>query len=327
MLTTVPVEMRTITSGGVRLEAAVAGEGPLVVLVHGFPEAWFSWRHQVGPLAEAGYRVCAMSVRGYDGSDVPPKVADYDMERMIADVAAWIEALSPEERAVIVGHDWGAAITWATALVRPDRVRAVAGLSVPHFGQPERPAIETWRERFTAKGHFFYQEAFQDVGGAEADFEADVRGGLRKFYYALAGEAPDGTWPLDKPHGETTLQRLPDPEVFPAWLDREAEDAYVAAFERSGFFGPISRYRNAERDFAYLRPWKGKPIEQPALFLAGDRDLVVKFVPGDLGELMRPHVPNLEALPLLPGCGHWTQQERPAETNAALLGWLGRLSG
>jgi pimeloyl-ACP methyl ester carboxylesterase len=325
MLTTRPVEMRRITRDGVTLEAAVAGSGPLVVLVHGFPEAWISWRHQVGPLADAGYQVCALSVRGYDGSDAPGQVADYDMEQMIGDVAASIEALGGGERAVIVGHDWGAAIVWATALVRPDRVRAVAGLSVPYFGQPDRPAIETWRERFTAKGHFFYQERFQEVGPAEAEFERDVRAGLRKFYYALAGEAPDGTWPLDKPHGADVLDRLPDPDPFPAWLEPQAEDAFVRAFERSGFFGPISRYRNAERDFAYLRPWKDKPIEQPALFLAGDRDLVVKWVPGDIGEMMRPHVPNLEALPLLAGCGHWTQQERPRETNEALLGWLARL--
>lgn len=320
------IDFRTITSEAVRLGAAVAGEGPLVVLVHGFPEAWFSWRHQIAPLAAAGFTVCALAVRGYDGSDAPPGVADYDMERMVADVAAWIEALSPDGRAVVIGHDWGAAIAWASALVRPDRVRAVAGLSVPYLGQPERPNIEAWRERFTAKDHFFYQEWFQTLGPAEAELEADVRGGLRRFFYALAGEAPDGTWPLDKPHGATMLERLPDPDPFPAWLPRADEDDYVAAFERSGFFGPISRYRNAERDFAYLHPWKDRTIDQPALFLAGDRDLVVKWMPTpDIGELMRPHVPQIEAAPLLPGCGHWTQQERPTETNAALLAWLGRV--
>jgi pimeloyl-ACP methyl ester carboxylesterase len=319
------VEFRTITSGGVRLQAAVAGSGPLIVLVHGFPEAWCSWRHQIGPLVQAGYTVCAMAVRGYDPSDAPAEIADYAMEAMVGDVVAWVESLSPGAPAVVVGHDWGAAIAWTTALVRPDRVRAVAGFSVPYLGQPERPAIDTFREQFTAQGRFFYIVRFQDVGAAEAELEADVRGGLRRFYYALAGEAPDGTWPLDKPHGATLLDRLPDPERFPAWLPRAVEDRYVEAFTRSGFFGPISRYRNWERDFEWLKPHRGRTIDQPALFLAGDRDLVVKWTPGDLGDHMRPHVPQIEAPPLLPGCGHWTQQERPAETSAALLGWLRRV--
>ncbi|HEY3889691.1 MAG TPA: alpha/beta hydrolase [Caulobacteraceae bacterium] len=319
-------EFRTVQVGELRLRCAIEGSGPLVVMVHGFPESWYSWRHQIGPIAAAGFTACAIDVRGYGGSDKPHPVADYAMEHMVADVAGLIEALSPDAPAVIVGHDWGAPIVWNTALIRPDRVRAVAGLSVPYMGVPTRSFSQTIEEVFTARGRFFYQHYFQKEGVAEAEMEADVRGALRRFYYAISGDAPDGTWPNDKPVHATLLDRLPDPDPFPAWLTPADLDYFTGEFEASGFRGPINRYRNHDADFIYLQEFAGRRIRQPALFIGGERDLVLAMMGRrDFVPVMRDQIPDLRGADILPGCGHWTQQERPAEVNARLLTWLGGL--
>jgi len=319
-------EFRTIQLSDVALRAVVRGEGPLVVMVHGFPESWYSWRHQIEPIAAAGFTACAIDVRGYGGSDKPAPIEAYDMAHMVADVAGVIEALSPQAPAVVIGHDWGAPIVWNSALTRPDRVRAVAALSVPYMGVPVRSLRETYEAVFTSKNRFFYQHYFQAPGVAEAELEADVRASLRRFYYAISGEAPDGTWPADKVVGDPLLLRLPDPEPFPAWLTDADLDYYAAEFEASGFRGPLNRYRNHDRDFAWLQGFQGRRIEQPALFIGGERDLVLTmFGRVDFVPLMRAQVPDLRGADILPGCGHWTQQERPAQVNARLLAWLAGL--
>ncbi|HWA63160.1 MAG TPA: alpha/beta hydrolase [Caulobacteraceae bacterium] len=319
-------DFRMVNAGEVSLRCAIEGTGPLVVMVHGFPESWYSWRHQIGPIAAAGFTACAIDVRGYGGSDKPQPVEAYAMDHMVGDVAGVIEALSPGKRAVLIGHDWGAPIVWNSALTRPDRVRAVAGLSVPYTGVPARSFKAMFEEVFTAKNRFFYQAYFQDEGVAEAEMEADVRGALRRFYYAISGDAPDGTWPNDKPHGAKLLDRLPDPDPFPAWLTAEDEDYFVGEFERSGFRGPINRYRNHDRDFEWLQGFKGKKIEQPSLFIGGERDLVLSMMGrrdySELRALMKAEAPDLRGSDILPGCGHWTQQEKPAEVNERLLAWL-----
>ena len=316
-------EFRTITLADIRLRAAVEGAGPLVVMVHGFPESWYSWRHQMTPIAKAGFAACAIDVRGYGGSDKPHPVEDYAMARMVADVTGVIESLSPDSRAVLVGHDWGAPIVWNTAMIRPDRVRAVCALSVPHLGVPSRPLNEIYDEIFTRKNRFFYQAYFQKEGVAEAEAEANVRDWLRKFYYAICGDAPDGAWPNKKTADATLLQGLPDPNPFPAWLTPADLDYFVSQFESSGLRGPISRYRNHERDFAYLQQFKGRKIEQPALFIGGSRDPVLTmFGRTDFETAMRAQTPDLRGADILDGCGHWTQQERPREVNGRLLAWL-----
>ncbi len=307
----------------IRLRAAVEGTGPLVVMVHGFPESWFSWRHQIGPVAAAGFTACAIDVRGYGGSDKPKAVADYAMERMVADVAGVIEHLSPSQPAIILGHDWGAPIVWNTALIRPDRVRAVGALSVPHLGPPTAPFNRIFDKIFTERGKFFYQAYFQKEAEPEAEAEANPRDFLRKFYYALSGDAPDGTWPNDKTSDMRLLDGLTDPDVFPAWLTPSDLDYYVQEFEASGFFGPISRYRNHERDYEYLRRYSNRSIKQPALFVSGTRDLAFNMLGrGDPIATMRQHVLDLRVADVLEGCGHWTQQERPVEVNARLIPWL-----
>jgi pimeloyl-ACP methyl ester carboxylesterase len=319
-------DFQTIDAGEARLRCAIQGDGPLVILVHGFPESWFSWRHQMAPLAEAGFKACAIDVRGYGGSDKPEPIEAYAMARLTVDVARIAQALQPGSPAILVGHDWGAPIVWNTALTRPERVAAVAGLSVPFTGVPTRPFTEIFHEAFTAKGRFFYQAWFQKVGPPEAEAEADVRGFLRKFYYGICGDAPDGSWP-QKSAEATLLEGMVDPDPFPAWLSEAELDYYVGEFETSGFRGPISRYRNHERDYEWLQAFRGRKIEQPSLLIGGDRDPAFNGFGriADPAALMRQHVTDLRGAHVLPGCGHWTQQERPAEVTRLLIDWLAGL--
>jgi len=315
-------EFRMVDTGEVKLRCAIEGSGPLVVMVHGFPESWYSWRHQIGPVAEAGFTACAIDVRGYGGSDKPHPVDAYSMQHITGDVAGLVEALAPGEKAILVGHDWGAPIVWNTALTRPDRIKAVAGLSVPYTGVPTRSFKDVFEAIFTSQGKFFYQAYFQQPGVAEAELEKDVRDSLRRFYYAISGEGAHH-WPNDKVHGDPLLKGLPDPDPFPAWLTPEDLDYFVAEFEGSGFRGPLNRYRNHDEDFAWLRGFAGRKIEQPSLFIGGERDLVLSMLGrGDLVAMMKAEMTDLRGADVLPGCGHWTQQERPAEVNARLIPWL-----
>ena len=316
---------RHVETNGVTLRVVVRGEGPLVLFVHGFPESWYSWRHQLDALAKAGYTAAAMDVRGYGGSDKPQAVEAYDMQTMTGDIAGVAAALQPGKPAIVVGHDWGAPMAWNSALLHPDRFSAVAGLSVPYLPPGKKPAIQVFREFFTARNKFFYQVYFQDIGPPEAELEADPGATIRKFYYALSGDAPDGTWPTDKAHGDTLLYRLPEPDMPLPWLSEEDVAYYASQFRRSGFRGPLNRYRNHERDHAFLTSLDDHKIYQPSLFIGGTRDLVLKTFPGDPVEAMKPNLPGLRAAHLLEGCGHWTQQERPEEVNRLLVDWLGTL--
>jgi pimeloyl-ACP methyl ester carboxylesterase len=316
-------DFRTVDAGGAHIRVAVEGEGPLVLMVHGFPESWYSWRHQLPAVAQAGFTAAAIDVRGYGGSDKPREVAPYDMESLTADVAGVADALQPGKPAILVGHDWGAPIVWNSAFTRPERFSAVAGLSVPFSGVPTRPFTEIFDALYTQKNRFFYQAWFQKVGPPEAEAEKDVRDFLRKFYFGIAGEAPEGSWP-QKPADATLLEGMIDPGVFPAWLTAADLDYYVGEFERSGFFGPISRYRNHERDFAWLQRFKGRTLDQPSLLIGGDKDPAFNGFGriADPGAMMRQHATDLRGVHVLSGCGHWTQQERPSEVNTILVDWL-----
>ncbi|HEY2751272.1 alpha/beta hydrolase [Phenylobacterium sp.] len=317
-------EFRTIDTGRARIRAVVQGEGPLVLMVHGFPESWYSWRHQIGPIAQAGFTACAIDVRGYGGSQRFDRVEDYAMEQMIADILGVGHALSPNRRFVLLGHDWGAPMVWQTSLIHADRVAAVAALSVIHSGVPEQSFDDTIKAIFDDRNKFFYQSYFRPVGLAEGVFDANPRDFLRRFYYLGSGEFDLSTYPADKTSSDALLDGLPDPDPFPGWLTEADLDYYVAEFEGSGFFGPLSRYRNHTQDWAFLLPYKDRKVQQPALFIAGDRDgaYTAFGMAGDPLATLRANVPNLQGAHILPGCGHWTQQERPAEVNAALIPWL-----
>ena len=319
-------DFRTIDTNGIRLRAAIAGTGPLVLLVHGFPESWYSWRHQMQPIASAGFTACAIDVRGYGGSDKPHAVEAYALKELTADVAGAVEALSPGRAAVVVGHDWGAPIAWHTAVLHPLKVRAVAGLSVPYFDRPPVPYDQIFKQMYTDRGRFFYMAYFQDEGVAEAEFERDVRGGLRRMYFSASGNAEQRSGGEPKPAGEPMLKGLKDPDPFPDWLTAADIDYFVAEFEKSGFRGPINRYRNFGRDWAMMGDVKDRRIHQPSLFVAGERDTVLRTFgitdTAGLTGLMRPLMPGLKGVHLLPGCGHWTQQEAPGDTTRILLDWL-----
>lgn len=307
----------------IRLRCVVEGSGPLAILVHGWPESWYSWRHQIAPLRDAGYRVVVPDVRGYGGSDRPEPVEAYDMQTMIGDVLGLIDHFG-ERQAVLIGHDWGAPIVWNTAALHPARVRAVAGLSVPYAPRGKISSTALWRQLYPDR--FFYQLYFQEPGRAEAEFEADVRTALRKIYYAGSGDAPKGIFRKDKPPAARMLDDLPDPEALPPWLTERDLDYYVAQFERSGFRGGLNRYRNQDRDWERLTALAGARITPPACFIAGSRDKVLKFVPGvDLVENMKRWIDDLRVCRVIAGAGHWIQQERPAEVNSLLLDFLGSL--
>ena len=319
-------ETRLIETNGIRLRVALAGDGPLVILVHGFPESWYSWRHQIEALSIAGYRVAAPDVRGYGESDRPHAVEAYDMESLTGDIAGLVDALSPNDPAVVVGHDWGAPIAWNTARLHAGKFRAVAGLSVPYIPPGDVVFIDAARALFTDRGLFFYQIYFQDEGPPEAELEADPAEAIRKFYYAISGDAPAGTWPIDKKHGDTLLHRLPEPDMPLPWLSEEDVAYYDAQFRKSGFRGPLNRYRNWHRDHAYLSAHPSSPIiGQPSLYIGGTEDLVLKMFPGDMIAAMKESLADLRGAELLDGCGHWTQQERPVEVSERLLSWLAEL--
>ena len=317
-------EFRTIDVGDISLRCAVEGSGPLAILVHGFPESWYSWRHQLGPLADAGFTACAIDVRGYGGSDKPPRVEDYTLEKIAGDLVGLADALSPDAAPVLIGHDWGAPIVWNTALTNTDRFRAVAGLSVPFAGAPQRPFTEVFREHFTSQGKFFYQEYFQEPGVAEAEAEKDPRDWVARMMYSISGDVPPGDY-WTKPLGASFLEGLPDPQPTP-WLTEVDLDFYEGEFKASGFRGPLNRYRNHERDYEWLQGWKGKRIEQPALFIGGTRDPATYLFGAvtDPVALMKMFAPKVEGH-ILEGVGHWTQQERPNEVNRLLTDWLERI--
>jgi pimeloyl-ACP methyl ester carboxylesterase len=325
-VTEADIRFETVSGvGGVSLRVAVKGEGPLVVFVHGFPESWYSWRHQIAALAEAGYTAAAMDVRGYGGSGKPEAIEAYDMETLAGDVAAVIDALGQGEPAVIVGHDWGAPIVWNTALVQADKVRAVAGLSVPHLPVGPMHFLDMAKAMFTAQGKFFYIVYFQEPGVAEAELERDVSTTMAKFAWVWSGDAPDGTIDMSKPVDADLMSDITLPDTMPGWYTDADHAYYVTQFEASGFRGPLNRYRNFPRDHAFLRALPSQKITQPALFIGGTRDGAIRMFPFDAVEMMKPNFADLRSVQMLEGIGHWTQQEAPEAVNAALLEWLGGL--
>ncbi len=310
-------KLQSIETNGIRLRAAVEGEGPLVMMVHGWPELWYSWRHQIKPVANAGYRVVAPDMRGYGGSDKPEAVEAYDMASLMADVVGLIDAFG-EEKAILVGHDWGAPIVWNTAALHPNRVTAVAGLSVPYRKRGRISPMAFWR-----KVNLFYQLYFQDEGVAEAELEADVRTSLRKIYYAASGDSPSADGWFNGSAAGGLLDAFVDPDAFPDWMTEVDLDYFVSNFEASGFRGPINRYRNQERDFQMLPDMGVRPVSQPSCFIAGSKDFVRMFIPRfDSYEDVSSHCADLRNKTIIEGAGHWVQQEAPAAVNAALATFL-----
>jgi pimeloyl-ACP methyl ester carboxylesterase len=319
---------RLVPAPAGRIHLVEQGSGPLVLLVHGFPESWYSWRRQLPALAAAGFRAVAIDVRGYGRSSRPAEVSAYRMLDLVADNVAVVEALG-EREAVIVGHDWGSNIASASALLRPDVFRAVGLLSVPYTppGGP-RPS-----EVFAGMGgpeaeQEFYVSYFQRPGRAEAEIEPDVRGWIAGFYAALSAgtmPAPGAPDPHFVARGGTLRDRFPAGKL-PSWLTEEDLDVYAGEFERTGLTGALNRYRNMDRDWADLADHRGAPVKQPSLFLGGTLDASTTWL-SDAIDAYPATLPGLTACRLLDGCGHWLQQERPEETNRLLTDWLAALPG
>ncbi|MFF7277557.1 alpha/beta hydrolase [Streptomyces griseorubiginosus] len=323
---TAALRHRTVEAPAGRLHLVEQGTGPLVLLVHGFPESWYSWRRQLPALAAAGYRAVAIDVRGYGRSSKPAATDAYRMLDLVADNVAVVRALG-EESAVIVGHDWGSSIAAASALLQPGTVRAVGLLSVP-YAPPGGPRPTEVFDQVGGHEQEFYVSYFQEPGRAETEIEPDVRSWLAGFYAALSAD----TMPADDepdPHFVAPGGRLRDrfpTGPSPAWLTEEDLDVYAGEFERTGLTGALNRYRNLDRDWEDLAPHRGAPITQPALFIGGTRDASTTWM-ADAIDAHATTLPALSASHLLDGCGHWVQQERPDEVNRLLTDWLATVHG
>jgi pimeloyl-ACP methyl ester carboxylesterase len=319
-------QVRSIETNGIQLRVVEAGQGPLIVLVHGWPESWYSWRHQLKPLADAGYHVVAPDMRGYGGSDIPDEIEDYDITQLTADIAGLVSGLG-EETAVIMGHDWGAPIAWQSALLYPDVFSAVVGMSVPYGGRAQsRPIVQLKQE---PDDDFFYTRYFQTPGVAEAEFDADPRALIARLYTSRSPGTPTMEPEVTDPRASAGgwIKRLGEPVRLPDWLSEEDLDYYVNQFEQAGFRGGINYYRNGARNWDLTPQLAGQKIEQPALFLAGDLDIVNRGASREqLNERMSPNFTDLRDVILLPGVGHRVQQQAPEDTNRILLEFLSSLN-
>ena len=315
------VKHRMVETNGIRLHVAEQGEGPLVILCHGFPECWYSWRHQLPALAKAGFRAVAADLRGYGRSDRPEEVEKYTILDDIGDVVGLVDALGAKQ-AVIAGHDIGAAIAWQSALLRPDRFRAVIALSPPFrsraFGNSGPPTTLMPR----TENAVFYQ-LFLQTPEAEAGLGRDLGLTFRYQFYTLSGDRPLSAGVGGLPPGMMPRRGgfLTDPPSLPAWVTASDVDVYVKEYARSGFHGPLAWWRNIDRGWELMAPFAGAAVTVPALYMAGERDFVAAVFSQDIAN-QSALVPKLRPPIMLPGCGHWTQQERAPEVSAAMIDFL-----
>jgi len=318
------VNHRFVETNGIRMHIAEQGEGPLVILCHGFPESWYSWRRQLPALAAAGYRSVAPDQRGYGQTDRPEAVEAYGIFQLTGDIVGLVHALG-EEEAMIIGHDWGSPVAWHCALLRPDIFGAVALLSVPYIPRSWRSMRPTDAMRRMAGDKEFYQLYFQEPGKAEKELEADVRRTLSMFLYSASGDPPpEKRWRFLFEKGERFLDSGSLPEKLPSWLTPEDMDFFTGEFERTGFRGGLNWYRNIDRNWELTPFLSGARLRQPALFIAGEADGVITMYPHGF-ERLEQNAPNLKKKVLLPGAGHWIQQERPAEVNELLITFMNGL--
>ncbi len=298
------VRHRQIDVGGIELHVAECGQGPLVVCLHGFPELWYSWRHQLPALAAAGYRAVAPDQRGYGRSSRPVAVEDYDIVHLGGDILGLLDVLG-EERAVVVGHDWGAIVAWYLAQAAPERLHGMAALSIPFSPPTSRPPTQMWKEQF--QDQFFYILHFQTPGVADAQLDADPAASLLFIFRRVSADVFDGT---------------ADTPSVPGWLSDEDFAVYEAEFRRTGFTGGLNWYRNFDRNWELTAETATRKVEIPVAFIAGERDPVLSFMPMDH---MPEWVPGLRESVLVPGAGHWIQQQAPSETSDVLVRFLAGL--
>jgi pimeloyl-ACP methyl ester carboxylesterase len=306
---------RTISANGIELFLLEQGQGPLVVLCHGWPELSYSWRHQISAIADAGFHVVAPDMRGFGRTGAPADVGAYSIFDTVGDMVALVTALG-ETEAVIVGHDWGAPVAWHAALFRPDMFTRVAGLSVPPPFRGRARPLESLRAGGVTN---FYWQYFQTPGVAEAEFEHDVAATMRK----ILGRGVSDPAAMFVTEDKGFLGNIPPVLTLPDWLSEADIATFAEAYQHSGFRGGLNWYRNLDRNWDLTAPWQGAQIHQPSLFIAGSRDSVITGLIGAKRVLELDRVlPNLRQRLIIEGAGHWVQQERPDEVNAALIAFL-----
>ena len=310
-----------IQTNGITLKTVVEGEGPLVVLLHGFPQSSFLWRHQIDAIVEAGFKVAVPNQRGYEGSDAPAEINAYNVRELANDVAGIAPALGYDDF-IVIGHDWGSLVAWHTALLHEDTCTAVMGCSVPYT---RAESVDAFINPPGLDDQFWYIRYFQEPGVAEAEMERDVRATLLATYYTLAGDSPPGAWmaQLTHPKGSGYLDAMMMPEALPPCISEEELAYHVKQMETSGLRGPINWYRCIPILNEVTPELSEKKIAQPSAFIAGGEDDVLKYNPETpWHDLMRDWLADLRFLEIVPGVGHWIQLEAPERTTQEILRFL-----
>ncbi len=316
---------RTVKTNGIDMHVAECGpaDGKPVIFVHGFPELWRSWQHQLNAVADAGYRGIAPDMRGYGQTTAPTNVEDYDVHHLTDDLAALVDDLGVE-KAAFVGHDWGAWAMWFMCMLHADRVHSLVNLSVPFMPRAESPPVQFMKQIFG--DNFFYIVYFQDVGPPEQELEKDVRTTVLRFAWSVSGAAAadfgERNFAVQKYGGGGFLDQMSDPPDGIAsmpWFTDEDLEYFVGEFSRTGYFGPVSWYRNIDRNWELTPELAGQAPQQPVLFIAGTNDVVIRMSPPDG---MKDTVPNLRGIEMIEGAGHWVHMEKPEKVNAPLLKFL-----
>uniref|UniRef100_A0A8C7AH59 Epoxide hydrolase 2 n=1 Tax=Neovison vison TaxID=452646 RepID=A0A8C7AH59_NEOVI len=302
----------TFSQPGVRLHFVELGSGPAVCLCHGFPESWFSWRYQIPALAQAGFRVLALDMKGYGESSAPPEIEEYSMEVLCQEMVTFLDKLGIPQ-AVFIGHDWGGMLVWNMALFYPERVRAVASLNTPFI--PANPTVSPM-ERIKANPVFDYQLYFQEPGVAEAELEQNLSRTFKSFFRASDDMAFLSVSKVREMGG--LLVRAPEEPSPSSIVTEEDIRVYVQQFQKSGFRGPLNWYRNMELNWKWGCKAVGWKILIPALMVTAEKDPVL--VP-EMSKHMEDWIPNLKR-GHIKECGHWTQMEKPTELNQILTEWL-----
>jgi pimeloyl-ACP methyl ester carboxylesterase len=307
-----------VTTNGIKLHYVEQGSGPLVVMCHGWPESWYSWRHQIPALAAAGFRAVAPDQRGYGQTEAPEAIDSYNILNLVGDIVGLVSALG-ESQAIIVGHDWGAPVAWYSSLLRPDIFRACALLSVPYVPRgPIRPS-SLWKALEGTDKHF-YQNYFQEPGRVEKELDADPRRSMAMMLYGASGDPPpEERWQFLFPRSKKFIESGIAPKNLPPWLTQADLEFFAGEFKRAGFRGGINWYRNFDRNWELTGFLDGAKLLQPSMFAAGERDVVIAMLGGDPSKIIADSMPNCRRQVLIPGAGHWIQQERPQQVNQLLV--------
>lgn len=319
---------RTITTNGIDMHVAEYGpqDGKPVIFVHGFPELWRSWQHQLKAFGDAGYRAVAPDMRGYGQTTAPKDVTDYDIHHLTGDLVGLVDDLGVEQ-AAWVGHDWGAWAMWFMSMMHADRVHSLVNISVPYMPRAESPPVQFMKQLFGE--NFFYIVYFQDVGPPEAELEKDIRKTVTRFAWSVSGAAAadfgDRNFaPVKYSDGIGFLDQMSDPPNGLAsmpWFTEEDLEYFAGdtGFGRNGYFGPVSWYRNIDRNWETTPALTGQAPQMPVLFIAGTNDVVIRMSSPDG---MRQTIPDLRGIEMVDGPGHWIHMEQPEEVNSRVLRFL-----